>query len=87
MIGHDVHVTLGLPMGLLKVVKPENEINVTDEFRSLLNHWKQQWSKHDSIPKCRELIKMIQGQVDGGEDFKRNFVMFMVSTCLHGNQS
>ncbi|KAJ8435628.1 hypothetical protein Cgig2_000294 [Carnegiea gigantea] len=80
---HDGHVTLGP----LEVVEPKNEINVTFEFRTLLNHWKQQWPKYDSIPKCGELIKMIQGQVDGGENFKRNFVIFMVSTCLRGNQT
>lgn len=37
----DVHVTLGLPTGPLEVVKPENEINTTVEFRNLLNRWKQ----------------------------------------------
>jgi len=26
---------------------------------------------------------MIHDQVDGGEDFRRNFVIFVVSTCLH----
>ncbi|KAJ8431132.1 hypothetical protein Cgig2_010065 [Carnegiea gigantea] len=29
---------------------------------------------------------MIQGQVDRDEDFRRNFVTFVVSTCLHENQ-
>ena len=30
---------------------------------------------------------MIQLQVDGGKDFRRNFVIFMVSTCLYGKKS
>ena len=37
---HDVHMTLGLPKGLLEVVKPENESNVSVEFTSLVNRWK-----------------------------------------------
>ncbi|KAJ8421654.1 LOW QUALITY PROTEIN: hypothetical protein Cgig2_019772 [Carnegiea gigantea] len=52
VIEHDVHMTLGLPKGKLKVVEHNNESN---------------------------------GQVDGGEDFRRNFIMLVVSTCLHGN--
>jgi len=28
---------------------------------------------------------MIQGQVQGGEEFRRNFVMFVMSTSLCGN--
>jgi len=32
------------------------------------------------------VIEMMQGQVDGGEDFRRNFVMLVVSTYLHGRQ-
>ncbi|KAJ8419980.1 hypothetical protein Cgig2_011904 [Carnegiea gigantea] len=35
-----------------------------------------------SIPKCGKVIEMMQSQADGGEDFRRNFVMFVVSTCL-----
>ncbi|KAJ8425377.1 hypothetical protein Cgig2_011761 [Carnegiea gigantea] len=29
---------------------------------------------------------MINGQVDGGKDFRRNFIMLVGSTCLHRNQ-
>ncbi|KAJ8426722.1 LOW QUALITY PROTEIN: hypothetical protein Cgig2_004221 [Carnegiea gigantea] len=74
----DVHVTLVLPTGPLEIVEAENEIDMTAEFRSLLNHWKQQWPERHSIPKCGELI---DGQVHVGEDFRRNFVIFMVSLC------
>lgn len=34
---YDIHVMLGFPTGPLEVVEPENEINVTIEFKSLLN--------------------------------------------------
>ncbi|KAJ8425868.1 hypothetical protein Cgig2_028213 [Carnegiea gigantea] len=62
---------------------PEHDVHVTLG----LPMCPLEWPKHDSIPKCRELIEIIQGQADRGENFKRNFVMFVVSTCLHGNQS
>ncbi|KAJ8424153.1 hypothetical protein Cgig2_001615 [Carnegiea gigantea] len=43
-------------------------------------------TKHD-VRMTLELIEMIQGQAGRGEDFRRNFIMFVVSTCLYGNQS
>ncbi|KAJ8421093.1 LOW QUALITY PROTEIN: hypothetical protein Cgig2_025556 [Carnegiea gigantea] len=70
---HDVHVMLGLPKGL-------------PEFISLLSHWKQQWPKRYSISKCAQVIVIMWGQVDGGEDFRRNFVMLVMFTCLSGWQ-
>ncbi|KAJ8426238.1 hypothetical protein Cgig2_018523 [Carnegiea gigantea] len=82
----DVHVMLGLPMGRLEVVESENEIDMTVEFRNLLNCWKQQWLERHSILKCEELVDMIQGQVDRGKDFKRNFVIFVVSIWLRGGK-
>ena len=29
---------------------------------------------------------MICSQVDGGKEFKRNFILFVVSSCLNGNK-
>ncbi|KAJ8433421.1 hypothetical protein Cgig2_024757 [Carnegiea gigantea] len=68
---HDVHITLGLPKGALEVVKPN--------YESI-------WLERDSIRKCGEVIEMIRGQVDGGEDFKRNFVTLVVSPCLRDSK-
>ncbi|KAJ8427652.1 LOW QUALITY PROTEIN: hypothetical protein Cgig2_010665 [Carnegiea gigantea] len=80
---HDVHTMLGLPKGSPEVVEPKNNSNVSVD---LLNYWKQQWLERDSIPKCGEVIEMMQCQVDEAEDFRKNFVMLLVSTCLRGNQ-
>ena len=82
MTEEDVHMMLGSPKGPLDVVKPKNESNLIIDFASLLNHRRQLWPKRDSIG----VIEMIKGQVDGGEDFRRNFLMLVVSPCLHGNQ-
>ncbi|KAJ8422595.1 hypothetical protein Cgig2_026117 [Carnegiea gigantea] len=32
------------------------------------------------------MVEMICSQVDGGEEFKRNFIVFVVSSCINGNQ-
>ncbi|KAJ8429605.1 hypothetical protein Cgig2_008835 [Carnegiea gigantea] len=86
---HNVHVMLGLPMGSLEVVEWENEIDVTVEFKSLLNRWKQQWPERHNIPKCGELIDMIHGQVDEVDQWKsktsrvvRDPILFLMVT-LH----
>ncbi|KAJ8420849.1 hypothetical protein Cgig2_023138 [Carnegiea gigantea] len=40
---------------------------------------KMVWPERHNIPKCGELIDMIQGQVDGSQDFRRNFIIFVES--------
>lgn len=32
------------------------------------------------------MVSMMVSQVDAGDDFKRNFVVYVVLTCLYGNQ-
>ncbi|KAJ8434379.1 hypothetical protein Cgig2_014226 [Carnegiea gigantea] len=32
------------------------------------------------------MVEMICSKVDGGEEFKRNFTVFVVSSCINGNQ-
>jgi len=76
---------LALPKGPLMVIEAINENNVSVEFKSLLKHWKKQWSDRKSVPKCAEMIEMMGSQVDATEDFRQNFVMFIVSRCLCGN--
>ncbi|KAJ8425624.1 LOW QUALITY PROTEIN: hypothetical protein Cgig2_018409 [Carnegiea gigantea] len=44
------------------------------------------WPECHSIPKCEKLIDMIQGQIDGGEDFRRNFVIFVWRSQLHDTE-
>ncbi|KAJ8421310.1 hypothetical protein Cgig2_017156 [Carnegiea gigantea] len=73
---YDVQMMLGLLKGPIEVVEPKNESNVGVEF----------WPEHDSIPKCEEVIEMMQGQVDVGKDVKRNFIMLVVSVCLRDKQ-
>ncbi|KAJ8431131.1 hypothetical protein Cgig2_010064 [Carnegiea gigantea] len=68
VIDHDVYMMLGLPKGSFDVVEPKNESNVSVE---------PQWPKRDSAPKCGEVIEMLKIEVDGDEDFRRNFITFV----------
>ena len=53
-------MTLGLAKESLEVLEAKNETNGSIEFKSLLKYWKEQWFDRDSIPKCGEMIEMIE---------------------------
>ncbi|KAJ8434777.1 LOW QUALITY PROTEIN: hypothetical protein Cgig2_003105 [Carnegiea gigantea] len=72
-----------LPLANSSMRVTECDVHVTKP----LNHWKQQWPECHNIPICGELIDMIKGQMDRGENFRRNFVIFMVSRYLRGKKS
>ncbi|XP_056682536.1 uncharacterized protein [Spinacia oleracea] len=81
----DVHLTLGLPMGA-KVVKGATSDNDTEEFSVLLNKWRDIWGLKTGSPEtskmCHKILKL-----GSGDDFKRSFVVFFVSSCLNGHKS
>ncbi|KAJ8434535.1 hypothetical protein Cgig2_004301 [Carnegiea gigantea] len=71
VIEEDVYMTLGLPKSSLETIEAKHETN---------------WLDHDSVSKHGEMIEMMESQIDGGEEFKRNFIIFIVPTCLRRNQ-
>ncbi|KAJ8428365.1 hypothetical protein Cgig2_015883 [Carnegiea gigantea] len=86
VIERDVYMALALPKGPLEVIEANNETNSSTEFETLLKQWREQWPERDGVPEFGEMVEMICSQLDGGEDLKRNFVLFVVSTCTNGNQ-
>ncbi|KAJ8444803.1 hypothetical protein Cgig2_014992 [Carnegiea gigantea] len=84
VIEHDVYMTLALPKGPLMVTKAKNEMNSSTKFKTLLRQRRKQWPERDGVPISGEMVEMICSQVDGGEDFKRNFILFVVSAVLIG---
>ncbi|KAJ8426748.1 hypothetical protein Cgig2_029417 [Carnegiea gigantea] len=86
VIEHNVYITLALPKGPLEVTQAKNETNSSKEFKSLLKRRREQWPERDGVPRSGELVEMITSKVDGREDFKRNFILFVMSTCINGNQ-
>ncbi|KAJ8426362.1 hypothetical protein Cgig2_025501 [Carnegiea gigantea] len=83
---YDVYMTLALPKGPLEVTEAKNETNSSAEFKTLLKRWKEQWLDRDSVPKSGKMVKMICSQIDGGEEFKTDFIVLVVSTYINGNQ-
>jgi len=79
-------MTLGLPRSSVEIIEVKHETNASVGFKSHLHHWKEQWLDHDSISKHGEIIEMMESQIGGGEEFKRNFIIFIVPTCLRRNQ-
>ena len=81
-----VYMTFSLPKGPLEVIEVKNETTGHVEFKTLPNHWKENWSNYATILKSEEMIEMMESQVDIWEEFKKNFITFIVSTFLCRNQ-
>jgi len=52
----DVYLALGLPKGLVQVIKAQNQSDGNIEFQTLVNSWKEQWPYRDTPPNCGELM-------------------------------
>ncbi|KAJ8438204.1 hypothetical protein Cgig2_001922 [Carnegiea gigantea] len=77
----DVHATLRLPMGPKKVVEGKT-CDSCEKYNALLGSW--------SLRGRDEIRKMHNGILDQGnhgDEFKRDFVIYVVSTCIKGNQN
>ena len=82
IIEKDVHITLALQMGPLEfqiasTCEPKNECP------KLLEQWRRRWNiGRIGTPKVGMMVKQILQRGDHGEEFKRDFVLYIISTCI-----
>ncbi|XP_057249347.1 uncharacterized protein LOC130590809 [Beta vulgaris subsp. vulgaris] len=81
----DVQVTLGLPMGS-KAVKEAIKDDDNEEYSILLEQWRSIWGLDKGSPKTTKMPERIL-TLGAEDDFKRSFVVFVVSSCLHGHKN
>jgi len=78
----DIHATLALPMGLLEVqvasiCEPKNE------YTKFLEQWRTRWNLgRTRTPKVEAMVEQILQRGDRGEEFKRDFMLYTISTCI-----
>jgi len=79
----DVYLTMGFPRGS----KPVSEARKNDKgvYLQILDEWKGQWG--GVLPKTHQLLSQMKSQKQGGDLFKRNFIVYLVSTLIKGHQS
>ncbi|XP_074296682.1 uncharacterized protein LOC141627122 [Silene latifolia] len=78
----DVHLSTGLPLGQV-TIEQAGKYDQTNEFMKLVQDWKSQYAGVEKIQFSHILSKMAE-QREGGEHFKRNFIVFIVSSFLMG---
>lgn len=54
------------------------------KYHGLLKEWKRQWGEKDVIILNTDIFNRMKKQTNGGEQFKRDLVVFVISTLLNG---
>ncbi|XP_019190233.1 PREDICTED: uncharacterized protein LOC109184663 [Ipomoea nil] len=79
----DVQKTLGIPRGQQTVV--EAEITSKDpQFTGLVALWRQRWGVKTGTPTTSQMLNGIIERRDHGDMFKRDFIIYVVSTLIRG---
>ncbi|KAJ8434394.1 hypothetical protein Cgig2_014241 [Carnegiea gigantea] len=83
----DVHATLALPMGQLEVQVPST-CEPKNEYTKLLEQWRIRWNLgRTGSPKVGKIVDRILDGGDHGDEFKRDFVLYIISTCIIGSMN
>ncbi|KAJ8425971.1 hypothetical protein Cgig2_009509 [Carnegiea gigantea] len=79
----DVYLTMGFPRGR----KPIQEAKKSDrgEYTRVLDEWKAQWAC--ALPKTHQVLSQMKSQRQGGDVFKRNFIVYVVTTLVKGHET
>ncbi|KAK9756462.1 hypothetical protein RND81_01G099400 [Saponaria officinalis] len=81
----DIQIALGISMGP-RVVDEAVFDDKSEDFSSEVEKWKLQFEKEKKI-ESKDILAKMKTQRDGGEDFKRNFIVYIVSRFLGGVKS
>ena len=83
----DVHATLALPMGQLEV-QVASTCEPKNEYTKLLEQWRIRWNlSRTESPKVGKMVDQILERGDHGDEFKRDFVLYIISTCIIGSMN
>ncbi|KAH9613073.1 hypothetical protein KSS87_021347 [Heliosperma pusillum] len=81
ILEEDIHACMGIPMGPLVV----DEAPIRDkspQFLSLLEDFKSQYE--GDLIDVKVILRKLFTQIDGGDNFKRNFIVYIFSSFLGG---
>jgi len=78
-----VHVTLGVPFRGREII--EITKSTTDEqYDEMHAVWLKEWKIQQNAPELTRIPEFIMAKKDGGESFKRNFIIYLVSSSFSG---
>ncbi|KAK9705619.1 hypothetical protein RND81_07G071300 [Saponaria officinalis] len=82
----DVHATLGFPMGS-KEVQLAKSLNDSDDFSRFYNTWRDRFQPASGLVSTKTLVHHLVDQEDGGNLFKINWVVLVVSLLIQNTQT
>lgn len=80
----DVYVIFGFLKGLKVVVEVKNN-NDGDDFKKIFFFWISYWGIKKGCVKINDMFKKILGEICGRDDFKCDFIVYVVFVCLKGS--
>ena len=83
VIAFDVHVNLGVPLGGTKITEINKSL-MDDEYDEVQAAWLKEWKLQKNAPELTRMPEFILSQKDGGESFKRNFIIYLVNCFFSG---
>ena len=87
----DVHCVLNLPRGEVEIVESigKNEDSEPPEYVELLRAWRRRWVglPNKGAPSTASMPDIIKQNTSAYDNFKRDFVVYVVSSFLSTNQN
>ena len=83
----DVHLTLALPIGGMKVEEFYGKKPKDAKYNEVLDARRKGRNLQDKSPKLSQMPQYILSQADAGDNFKRNFVLHIVSCFFNGSKN
>ena len=78
-------MTFALPVGGCHVVEVGNECS-NEDFEIVLRDLRAGWNLHVGTSLLSKMPDSILQLLDGGDRFKRNFIIYMVPMFFHGRE-
>ncbi|VFQ87214.1 unnamed protein product [Cuscuta campestris] len=80
-----IHSTIGFPMGGESVMKQNGD--KSEEAREVMRAWKLQFPVQKGTVRIADVRKSVEENKGGGEMFKRNLMVLIVSFLIEGKQN
>ncbi|KAJ8442716.1 hypothetical protein Cgig2_011636 [Carnegiea gigantea] len=79
----DVYATLGVPLGGTEIIEINKSL-MDEEYYEVHAAWLKEWKLQKNAPKLTPMPEFIMSEKDGGESFKRNFIIYLVNCFFSG---
>ena len=87
----DIYCVLNLPRGPVPIVESLGKYEESEprEYMKILRAWRTRWvgNPNRGAPSTNSMPKMIKQNVSSDENFKRDFVVYVVSSFISTNQN